>query len=55
MNGIGRNIEAVDEGPDDGAILFVEGGVDVGVSECAVARSDGLDVVCIRWFVPTLM
>ena len=47
LDGIGRNIEAVNEDSDDGTIVGGEGGVDVGVCECAVASTEGLDVVCI--------
>jgi hypothetical protein len=37
LKNIGRNIESVDEDSDDWIIVFVEGGVDISVGECAVA------------------
>lgn len=55
MNGIGRDVKAVDEGPDDGVVRLSEGRVDVSVGEGAVARAEGLDVICMGKAVPILM
>jgi hypothetical protein len=55
LNSIGRHVETVDEGPDDGGVALGEGGVDVGIGHGTVARAERLDVVCIEALLPTLM
>ena len=54
LHGIRRNIETVNEGPNDRVVWLAEGRVDVSVCDRTVAWTLGLDVVCIRWLLPTL-
>lgn len=45
LRAIGGHVKAIDEDPDDRRFSSIEGGIDVGVGEGAVAGADGLDVV----------